>query len=81
MNLTQILLIGLSIGIAARFLRPGRRHMSLVLAVTLGVAGAFIATLGGKLLGLYEMGAPATMIGAAAGAVLLLFMASLVRLS
>lgn len=79
MNFTEVILIGVGIGIAARVLRPGHWHMSLVLAVGLSVAGAVLATFGGNLLGLYAMGAPATLIGAAAGAILCLFIAALVR--
>lgn len=79
MNFTEVILIGVGIGVAARVLRPGRLHMSLLLAVALSVAGAVVATLGGNLLGLYGMGATATTIGAVAGSILALFMAALVR--
>ncbi|MBK9217032.1 MAG: GlsB/YeaQ/YmgE family stress response membrane protein [Uliginosibacterium sp.] len=79
MNFTEIILIGVGIGVAARVLRPNRSHMSLWLAIALSVSGALIATLGGNLLGLYGMGEMATTIGAVAGAILTLFMAALVR--
>lgn len=79
MNPLHILLIGLAIGICARLLRPGRLHMSLLLTVSLAVVGAFAATYGGLFLGLYPMDGQASEIGAVAGAVLCVFLASRMR--
>jgi uncharacterized membrane protein YeaQ/YmgE (transglycosylase-associated protein family) len=50
------LLIGLVIGLLARFLTPGPTPRGVVVTIVIGIAGAVLATFGGQALGLYQVG-------------------------
>ncbi len=69
-----IVVIGFVAGIIARFLVPGPNNPSgFILTTLLGIAGAFIATWLGQLIGHYQMDQGAGLIGAVLGAVVVLF--------
>jgi uncharacterized membrane protein YeaQ/YmgE (transglycosylase-associated protein family) len=69
-----IVIIGFVAGIIARFLVPGPNNPSgFILTTLLGIAGAFIATWLGQLIGHYQMDQGAGLIGAVLGAVVVLF--------
>jgi uncharacterized membrane protein YeaQ/YmgE (transglycosylase-associated protein family) len=69
-----IVIIGFVAGIIARFLVPGSNNPSgFILTTLLGIAGAFIATWLGQLIGHYQMDQGAGLIGAVLGAVVVLF--------
>jgi uncharacterized membrane protein YeaQ/YmgE (transglycosylase-associated protein family) len=69
-----IIIIGFVAGIIARFLVPGPNNPSgFILTTLLGIAGAFIATWLGQLIGHYQMDQGAGLIGAVLGAVVVLF--------
>ena len=72
MGFIGTLIIGLIAGLVARAVMPGRQALGLILTMVLGIAGAFVATYGGQLLGLYQPGEAAGFIGAVVGAVVLL---------
>ena len=72
MGLIWTLIVGFVIGVLAKFLHPGRDNLGLVMTTILGVAGAFLATFLGQLLGIYTAGQPAGFIGAILGAIVLL---------
>jgi uncharacterized membrane protein YeaQ/YmgE (transglycosylase-associated protein family) len=69
-------LMGLVIGLVARAVMPGRQHMGLILTMLLGMGGAWLGGLVGRLTGMYEEGKPAGFAMAVAGAlaVLLVYM-------
>lgn len=67
------ILIGLIIGLVARFLMPGRDPMGFILTAVLGVIGAFVASFIGQSLGWYGQGQPAGFLAAVLGAMLVLF--------
>jgi uncharacterized membrane protein YeaQ/YmgE (transglycosylase-associated protein family) len=73
MGFIWTLIIGLVVGLVARAVMPGRQALGIILTMVLGIAGAFVATYGGQMLGLYQPGEPAGFIGAVVGAVVLLF--------
>jgi uncharacterized membrane protein YeaQ/YmgE (transglycosylase-associated protein family) len=73
MGLLWTILIGLLVGIAARFIYPGAQPMGWIMTTLLGIGGALVASWGGQLLGLYKVGEPAGFIGALVGALILLF--------
>ena len=72
MSILGILIIGLLVGLVARFVTPGPNPRGIIVTVVIGIVGAFIATYGGQALGLYQIGQPAGFIGSVVGAVVLL---------
>lgn len=72
MHILWTLLIGLFAGIVAKFLTPGRDPKGCIVTMLIGIAGAFVATWLGHLIGWYETGESAGFIGAVVGAILLL---------
>jgi uncharacterized membrane protein YeaQ/YmgE (transglycosylase-associated protein family) len=68
MEILWVLLIGLLIGIVAKFLMPGRDPGGFIITALLGVAGSWV---GAWLFGL--LGVESGFIGAVIGAMLLLF--------
>ncbi|MCA0199828.1 MAG: GlsB/YeaQ/YmgE family stress response membrane protein [Proteobacteria bacterium] len=78
MSLIGTLIIGLLVGIAAKFLMPGKDPGGFIVTIALGVAGAFVATFLGQRLGIYRADEAAGFIGAVVGAVILLFLYRLI---
>jgi uncharacterized membrane protein YeaQ/YmgE (transglycosylase-associated protein family) len=70
-------IFGLVIGLLARAVMPGRQHMGLILTMLLGMGGAWLGGLIGRVTGMYEEGRPAGFMMALAGALVLLFIYSL----
>ena len=69
-----ILLVGFVAGILARFLSPGPNNPTgFILTIVLGVAGAFLATFIGQMIGWYHADQGAGFIAATVGALLVLF--------
>ena len=74
MGILWIILIGGIAGIIARLLAPGPNNPSgFILTVVLGVAGAFLATFIGQMIGWYRPDQGAGFIGATVGALIVLF--------
>lgn len=74
MSLIGTLIIGLLVGIVAKFLMPGKDPGGFIITIALGVAGAFVATFLGQRLGFYRADEVAGFIGAVVGAVILLLL-------
>jgi uncharacterized membrane protein YeaQ/YmgE (transglycosylase-associated protein family) len=74
MEIIGTLVIGLIAGVIAKLLMPGKDPGGCIITILLGIAGAFIATYLGKLLGIYEPGETAGFIGAVVGAVIILWL-------
>ena len=70
-------IFGLVIGLLARAVMPGRQHMGLILTMILGLVGAWLGGLLGRMTGMYEEGHPAGFLMALVGAVVVLFVYSL----
>jgi uncharacterized membrane protein YeaQ/YmgE (transglycosylase-associated protein family) len=68
------LLIGLVIGIVAKFLMPGRDPGGFIVTSLLGVAGAGLAHWIGFRMGAYQENEPAGFIASVLGAMILLFL-------
>jgi uncharacterized membrane protein YeaQ/YmgE (transglycosylase-associated protein family) len=74
MGIIETIIVGFVAGMIARFLAPGPNNPSgFILTTLLGIAGAFIATWIGQLIGWYQMDQGARFIGATVGAVVVLF--------
>ena len=74
MGILWIILIGFVAGIIARFVSRGPNNPSgFILTTVLGIAGAFLATWIGQLIGWYRPDQGAGLVGAIVGAVIVLF--------
>jgi uncharacterized membrane protein YeaQ/YmgE (transglycosylase-associated protein family) len=78
-NWLYIILIGFVVGVLARFLKPGRDGMGIILTTLLGIAGAVAAGYVGQEMGWYAPGQPAGFLGALIGAIVILVIVSLFR--
>ena len=72
------IIIGLLVGIIAKFLMPGRDPGGFIVTVLIGLAGSFIGTFLGRALGWYRDGEAAGFIASVVGAMLLLFLYRLI---
>ena len=69
-----IIVVGLVAGIVARIISPGPNNPSgFILTVVLGIAGAFLATFIGQLVGWYRPDQGAGFVTATVGALVVLF--------
>ena len=69
-------IFGLVIGLVARAVMPGRQNMGLIVTMILGLVGAWVGGLIGRMTGMYEEGHPAGFFMAFIGAVIVLFIYS-----
>jgi len=65
-------IIGLVVGIIAKFLMPGKDPGGFIITAVLGILGSFLATWLGRALGWYQEGATAGWIASIIGAIILL---------
>ena len=74
MSILWTILIGLIVGIVAKFLMPGRDPGGFVIAAIIGIVGSVIATYLGQALGFYRPGQSAGFIAAVIGSIILLLL-------
>ena len=72
MEILYAILIGLVVGIVAKFLMPGKDPGGFIITALLGIAGAIVAKYIGHALNWYRAGEPAGFIASVVGAILLL---------
>jgi len=72
MQILTMLVIGLIIGIVAKFLMPGKDPGGIIITMLLGIAGSFLAHYIGSAAGWYREGEPAGFIASVVGAIVLL---------
>jgi uncharacterized membrane protein YeaQ/YmgE (transglycosylase-associated protein family) len=77
MSIIWAIVIGLLVGIVAKFLMPGRDGGGFIVTALLGIVGAVVATFLGQALGIYAAGQSAGFIASVIGAVLVLFIYNL----
>lgn len=73
MGIIATIVIGLIVGVIARFVYPGDQPMGWIATILLGIGGALLAGWGGQALGLYQADQAAGFIGSVVGALILLF--------
>lgn len=81
MGILGTILIGLLVGLLARWLKPGRHPMGWIMTILLGIGGSVVATYGGQALGIYRAGQAAGFLGAVVGAIVLLIVFGYLRKS
>jgi uncharacterized membrane protein YeaQ/YmgE (transglycosylase-associated protein family) len=74
-----VVIVGLLVGLIARFLMPGRDPGGIIVTIVIGIVGSVVATYGGQALGLYQPGQAAGFIGSVIGAIVLLVLLRLIR--
>ena len=73
MHYVWMAVIGFVVGLIARAILPGTQSLGIILTAVLGIAGAFLATFLGQMIGWYRADQGAGFIAATLGAVLVLF--------
>jgi uncharacterized membrane protein YeaQ/YmgE (transglycosylase-associated protein family) len=74
MHIVWTCLVGLVVGVVAKFLMPGKDPGGLIITMLLGIAGAFVASFLGGMLGWYAAGSGAGFIMSVLGAMLILLL-------
>jgi len=69
-------IFGLIVGLIARAVMPGAQHMGLIMTMILGLVGAWLGGLIGRMTGMYREGHPAGWFMALLGALIVLFVYS-----
>jgi len=72
MDLIYTILIGLVVGIIAKFFMPGKDPGGFIITVLIGIGGAVVAKLIGKVFNWYGSGESAGLIASIFGAIILL---------
>ena len=72
MHIIWTIIVGLIVGVVAKFIHPGKESMGFIMTAVLGIGGSVFATFIGQALGLYQAGSTAGFIGAVIGAIILL---------
>ena len=73
LEIVWIILIGAVVGALAKLIMPGSDSGGFFLTALLGMGGALVATLLGRLIGLYGPGQGAGFIASIVGAIVVLF--------
>lgn len=74
MSIIWTILIGLIAGALAKFIMPGKGPGGIIVTIIIGIAGSFLFTWLGKIIGIYSEGESAGFIGATLGAIILLLL-------
>ena len=72
MGIIWTIIIGLVVGIVAKFLMPGRDPGGFIITALIGIVGSVVATYLGRALGFYRVGESAGFIAAVLGSIILL---------
>jgi uncharacterized membrane protein YeaQ/YmgE (transglycosylase-associated protein family) len=79
-GLLWTILIGLVAGALAKLIMPGKDPGGIVVTILLGIGGALLATILGRLTGWYAPDRGAGFVAATLGAVVILFIYRLVKM-
>ncbi len=74
MDIITMLVIGLLVGIIAKFLLPGDDPGGIIVTILIGIAGSFVAGYIGRAAGWYAEGEPVGFIASVVGAIVLLLL-------
>lgn len=78
MSYVWMVVIGLIVGVVAKFVHPGKENMGMIMTILLGIGGSLVATTLGQLVGLYKHGETAGFIMSVIGALVLLIIYGMV---
>jgi uncharacterized membrane protein YeaQ/YmgE (transglycosylase-associated protein family) len=74
MGLIWTAVVGLVVGVVAKFLMPGKDPGGILVTMLIGIIGSFVAGFLGRIAGWYAPGEGAGLIASVLGAVLLLWL-------
>jgi uncharacterized membrane protein YeaQ/YmgE (transglycosylase-associated protein family) len=74
MEILYTIMIGLVVGIIAKFLMPGKDPGGFIITTLLGIAGAFVARYLGQAFNWYDEGEAAGFVASVFGAIILLIL-------
>lgn len=72
MGIVWTVLVGLAVGVIAKFLHPGKDNMGFLATILLGIGGSFVAGMVGQALGWYRAGEGAGFVVSVVVAIILL---------
>ena len=72
MEILITIILGLIIGVVAKFFMPGREPSGFVITVLLGIAGSMLANFIGSSFGFYNQGDLSSFISSVMGAMIIL---------
>ena len=72
MNVLWTIIVGLVVGLIARAVLPGKDAAGIVMTTLLGIGGAIVGTLFGRIVGIYSTGSFAGVTMSVLGAVAIL---------
>lgn len=81
MSIVWAIIIGLVVGLIAKFLMPGRDPGGFLITALIGIAGAVLASFLGRSMGWYQEGQSAGFVASILGAMLLLMIYRMFRRS
>ncbi len=73
MGIIWTILVGLVVGVIAKWIHPGKEDMGLIMTVLLGIGGAMFAGYVGQFMGWYQVGEAAGFIASVVAAIALLW--------
>jgi uncharacterized membrane protein YeaQ/YmgE (transglycosylase-associated protein family) len=79
MGLISTLIVGLIVGVIARFIMPGEQKMGWIMTTLLGIGGSFVARFVGQALGWYRGDQPESWVYSVVGALVLLLVVNKFR--
>ena len=74
MGILGWIVFGLIVGVVAKFLTPGHDPGGFIVTILIGIAGALIGGLLGRVIGLYQENDPVGFVMAVIGAIVLLLL-------
>jgi len=77
-SLIVAIIVGFIAGLIARAIHPGNDKAGFIVTTLLGIAGALVATYGGRMLGLYDENSAAGFIASVVGALIILFIYNMI---
>lgn len=72
MGIVWTILVGLVVGVIAKFLHPGKDNMGFIATALLGIFGSLLAGMVGQALGWYQAGEGAGFVASVVVAIVLL---------
>jgi uncharacterized membrane protein YeaQ/YmgE (transglycosylase-associated protein family) len=73
MSILVMIILGLIVGAVAKLVMPGKDPGGMVVTILLGIAGAVVGGMLGRVTGMYHEGEPAGFVMSVVGAMVLLF--------
>ena len=79
MGIIGTIVVGLVVGVLARWIMPGEQKMGWIMTILLGIAGSVLAGFVGGAVGWYKPGEGAGWIASIVGAIVVLFVVQKLR--